>query len=750
MAMDPICGMTVDEQTGLRTEKDGVTYYFCSEHCRTTFLTGRAPEPSAPVTAAYYCPMDPGVESDQPGTCPICGMALEANPAATEDHSELKDMQRRFWLGVVLGLPVFVFGMAHLLPHALASRLPHSVSVWAQFLIGTPVIFWCGGPLIARGWRSFRTRRLNMFSLIFLGVVAAYLYSLAALFAPGLFPESVRHHGEIPVYFEAAAMITVLVLLGQVMELRARRKTGGALRELLTLAPETARQVLDGQERIVPLDQITVGELLRVKPGDRVPVDGVVTDGRSYVDESMLTGESLPVEKKSGDSVAGGTLNGQGSFLMRAEKVGRDTLLARIVQLVADAQRSRAPIQHLADRVASLFVPAVMVVSFLTFAAWWMTGPEPRLAHALVNAVAVLIIACPCALGLATPMSVTVALGRGARAGVLLRNARAIETLGKVRTLIVDKTGTLTEGRPRVTACVPVPPWSENELLRRAASVEQHSEHPLGAAIVAAAREQALRLIEPGDFQSITGQGVVGHIGDQLVLVGTRELLRQRGVEGLDTFENFSERWQAEGQTTILVAVGGQLAGLLGVSDPIKDSTPPAMDTLRALGLRLIMVTGDQERTARAVAQRIGLDEVHAGVRPDEKHAFLSGLPERDRPVAMAGDGINDAPALAAADVGIAMGTGTDIAMQSADITLLHGDLRGIARAVVLSRAAMRNIRQNLLSAFLYNALGIPLAAGLLYPFFGLLLSPVIAGAAMSFSSVSVVLNALRLRRIRL
>lgn len=747
MALDPICGMTVDEQTGLRAEKGGVTHFFCSDHCRRKFLGHESPSTIHP--SPFFCPMCPGVGSDRPGTCPTCGMALEASAGAGDDK-ELRRMQRRLGIGLVLGLPVFVLGMTHLLPPSLAARLPHRVSAWIQFVLGTPVIFGCGGPLIQRGWQSFRTRQLNMFSLIFLGVVAAYLFSLAALFFPAAFPESVRHHGEAPVYFEAAAMITVLVLLGQVMEIRARQRTGGAIRELMALAPETARLMRNAEEQVVPLDRVQPGDLLRVKPGDRVPVDGAVLEGRSYVDESMLTGEPMPVEKVAGEMVSGGTLNGTGSFLMRAEKVGRDTLLARIVQLVSDAQRSRAPIQRLADRVASYFVPAVMAVAALTFLVWWRLGPEPRLAHALVNAVAVLIIACPCALGLATPMSVMVAVGRGARSGVLIRNARAVELLGKIRTLVVDKTGTLTEGRPKLTACVPVPPWKEKDLLGRAASVEQHSEHPLGAAIVAAAHEQNLDLPALQEFQSFTGLGVSGLAGNQAVIIGTPAFLAQRGIAGLDTFRELAQRLQNDGHTTLLVAADGLLAGLLGLSDPIRNSTPAAMDTLRALGLRLVIVTGDQERTARAVARRLGIEEVHAGIRPEGKHAFLERLPARDRPVAMAGDGINDAPALAAADVGIALGTGTDIAMQSADVTLLRGNLRGIARAVVLGRAALRNIRQNLLFAFLYNTLGIPLAAGALYPFFGLLLSPVLAGAAMSFSSVSVVLNALRLRRVRL
>jgi len=740
--------MTVDERTALRTEVDGTVSYFCSNHCRLKHLGHHSP--SAIHHSPFFCPMCPGVESDRPGTCPTCGMALEASPTAQADGGEFRLMQRRLAIGLALGLPVFLLGMTHLLPDGLAARIPHRVSAWIQLLLGTPVIFWCGAPLIARGWLSFRTLRLNMFSLILLGVMAAYLFSLAALLTPGLFPDSLLHDGHVPVYFESAAMITVLVLLGQVLELRARHRTGSALREWMALAPETARRMRDGEEQVVALDRVRPGDILRVKPGDRVPVDGEVIEGRSHVDESMLTGEPLPVEKETGGKVSGGTLNGSGSFLMRAEKVGAETLLARIVQLVSEAQRSRAPIQRLADRVAAWFVPAVIAISALTFLLWWRLGPEPRLEHALVNAVAVLIIACPCALGLATPMSMTVAVGRGARAGVLIRNARAIEMLGRLRTLVVDKTGTLTEGRPRLTACVPVPPLTENELLRRAAAVERHSEHPLGEALVAAAREQGLDLPEPSDFQAVPGKGAAGRVGGQPVLVGHSAFLEERDVTGLDTFRALAERLQNDGQTTMLVAADGQLAGLLGVSDPIKDSTPAALDALRARGLRLVIVTGDQERTARAVARRLGIEEVHAGVRPEGKHAFLEQLPPRDRPVAMAGDGINDAPALAAADVGIAMGTGTDIAVQSADVTLLHGDLRGIARAVVLGRAAMRNIRQNLFFAFLYNSLGIPLAAGALYPFFGLLLSPVLAGAAMSFSSVSVVLNALRLRRTRL
>ena len=698
----------------------------------------------------YTCPMHPEIEQDHPGACPKCGMALEPKTvtAEPEDDAELRDMTRRLWIGAVLALPVFVLAMAHLFPGA-----PHwlmgPVSRWTQFALSTPVVLWAGWPFLVRGARSFVTRHLNMFTLIAIGVGAAWLYSAVAMLAPGVFPRAAGE-GHVGIYFEAAAVIVVLVLLGQVLELRARHRTGSAIRALLHLAPETARLVENGAEREVPLDRVEKGATLRVRPGGKVPVDGVILEGSSSVDESMLTGEPLPAAKKPGDPVTGGTINGTGTFLMRAEHVGGETMLARIVQMVAEAQRSRAPIQALADRIAGWFVPAVLAAAVITFAAWLWLGPEPRLAHAIVNAVAVLIIACPCALGLATPMSVMVGVGRGAQAGVLVKGADAIERFEKVDILVVDKTGTLTQGRPRLVEVRPAGDSDRDTVLAAAASAEQHSEHPLASAIVASARERGLTLTVPAGFQSHPGGGVAARIDGREVLVGKAAFLASRGVRGLDALAAGADSPQRRGETTVLVAIDGRAAGLLAIADPIKESTPGAIRELHALGLQVVMLTGDQRATAEAVAARLGIDKVEAGVDPSDKHAHIESLRREGRIVAMAGDGINDAPALAAADVGIAMGTGTDVAIESAGITLVKGDLRGIARALRLSRALMANIRQNLFFAFIYNALGIPIAAGALYPFFGLLLSPVIAGAAMSFSSVSVIGNALRLRTVPL
>jgi heavy metal translocating P-type ATPase len=700
----------------------------------------------------YTCPMHPEIEQDHPGDCPICGMALEPKTVraeAEEDDGELRDMTRRFWIGAALSLPVFLLAMAHVLPGA-----PHwvtgEVSRWMQFILSTPVVLWAGWPFFVRGVQSLRTRHFNMFTLIALGVGASYAYSAVAMLAPGLFPAPMSGMGGVGIYFEAAAVIVVLVLLGQVLELRARSRTGTAIRALLNLAPATARLVENGDEREVPLDRVAGGATLRVRPGEKVPVDGVVLEGRSTVDESMLTGEPLPVQKAEGDDVTGGTINGTGSFLFRADRVGSETVLARIVQMVAEAQRSRAPIQALADKVAGFFVPAVLGIAALTFALWFFLGPEPHLAHAIVNAVAVLIIACPCALGLATPMSIMVGVGRGAQAGVLVKNAEAIERLEKVTTLVVDKTGTLTEGKPRLVELRPVIGISENELLARAAAVEQASEHPLGAAIIQAAKERGITVPEAKDFASTTGRGVSAIVNGLPVLAGKLDFLKSLSVEGADELATQAEPLQKLGQTAVFVAVDGKAAGVLSVADPIKESTPEAIRSLHALGLKIRMLTGDNQHTAEAVARQLGLDHVEAGVAPEEKNAHVGALRRGGTVVAMAGDGINDAPALAAADVGIAMGTGTDVAMESAGITLVKGDLRGIARAIRLSRALMRNIRQNLFFAFLYNALGIPIAAGLLYPVFGWLLSPIIAGAAMSLSSVSVIGNALRLRHVSL
>jgi Cu+-exporting ATPase len=687
-------------------------------------------------------------------------MALERNPAwqpaaGEDDHDdgndELRDMTRRFQLAAALTLPVFLLAMAHVVPGlADQSWVDGGVSRWAQFVLSTPVVLWAGWPFFRRGWKSILTGNLNMFTLIALGVGTAFLFSAAAMLAPGLFPHTMRHGGNVPVYFEAAAVIVALALLGQVLELRARGRTGGAIRALLDLAPPEARLVSEDGDREIPLAAVKPGDLLRVVPGGKLPVDGIVEEGRSSVDESMITGEPMPVAKTPGDKVTGGTINGNGSFVMRAERVGADSLLGRIVHMVAESQRSRAPIQALADKVARGFVPAVMAVSIATFALWMWLGPEPKLAHALVNAVAVLIIACPCALGLATPMSIMVGVGRGAQEGVLVRNAEALERLETIDTLVVDKTGTLTEGRPELIDIMPGDGFDPMELLGLAASLEQHSEHPLAAAIVRGARDRGASLTGTGDFHSVPGGGVSGNIAGRPVMIGKADFLRAGHVSGLDELEASARALQQEGKTAVFVAVSGEAAGILTVADRIKESTPQAVDELHALGLKLVMLTGDNRRTARAVAARIGIDTVEAEVEPAGKAAFIRKLREEGRHAAMAGDGINDAPALSEAQVGIAMGTGTDVAIQSAGVTLVRGDLRGIAQAIRLSRAVMRNIRQNLFFAFVYNAVGVPVAAGLLYPFTGALLSPMLAGAAMSLSSVSVISNALRLRKLRL
>ncbi|HEX4640631.1 MAG TPA: copper-translocating P-type ATPase [Chthoniobacterales bacterium] len=698
----------------------------------------------------YTCPMHPEIERNAPGDCPICGMALESkaiSAATVEDDSELNDMNRRLWVGAALTLPVFVLAMSHLLPSAPA-WMSGDASRWIQFILTTPVVLWAGWPFFVRGWRSLLSRHLNMFTLIAIGVGVAWLYSCVALFFPTWFPHG--HHEKPGLYFEAAAMVTVLVLVGQVLELRARRRTGNAIRSLLDLTPPTARLIRDGAEREVPLADVKTGDRLRVRPGEKIPVDGVVVEGRSAVNESMITGESAPVEKTTDDSVIGGTLNNTGSFVMKAEHVGDETVLAQIVRMVSEAQRSRAPIQRLADNMSGYFVPAVLLAAVITFVAWIWIGPEPRLAHSIVNAVAVLIIACPCALGLATPMSIMVGVGRGAHSGVLVKNASAIEVMEKVTTLVVDKTGTLTEGKPRVTQIVTVAGLSETNLLAAAASAEQQSEHPLASAIVAAALEKNIPLENVHDFSSSTGGGVTAATARGRVIVGQPDFLRANGVTDLEDLETQAQALQADGQTVIFVAIGNRPAGIIAVADPIKSSTIDAIRELRRLGLKIIMVTGDNEQTARAVAKKLGIDQVEAGVAPKDKHERVEALRRAGAIVAMAGDGINDAPALAAADVGIAMGTGTDVAMESAGITLVKGDLNGIVHAFRLSRVVMRNIRQNLFFAFIYNALGIPIAAGVLYPLFGLLLNPMIAGAAMSLSSVSVIGNALRLQRVRL
>ncbi len=781
MAIDPVCGMRVKPDSPHRAEHEGRQFLFCSNRCRERFIANPAPylgkeaqgkehehghhahhhahvagttiSHAPDHDAIHTCPMHPEIRHKGPGDCPICGMALEPLNAAesTGDNAELKDMTRRFWIGAALALPVFVLEMGG---HLSALNLHHlagmRASQWIQFVLATPVILWAGWPFFARAAASIRHRSLNMFSLIALGIGAAFLYSVAALLMPGAFPAALRtEDGTIPVYFEAGAVITVLVLLGQVLELRARERTGGAIKALLNLAPKVARRITDsGGDEEVPLSSVQVGDRLRVRPGDSIPVDGTVLEGQGGVDESMVTGESLPVAKQPGAKLIGGTINGTGGLVMRAERVGADMMLTRIVHMVAEAQRSRAPIQRLADRVSAWFVPAVILVAAVTLVAWMIWGPSPAFSYALVAAVSVVIIACPCALGLATPMSIMVGIGKGATAGVLIRNAEALEHMEKIDTLVVDKTGTLTEGRPRVVAVVPVEGVEESSLLAAAAALERSSEHPLAAAIVAAAQQRDLPMSAVEGFESATGKGVTGRIDGRLVAVGNSKLLQGLGASA-QALEAAADKLRADGATAMFVAMDGKPAGIIAVADPIKASTASALQTLRSDGVRIVMLTGDNRTTALAVARKLSIDDVEAEVLPEQKNAVVRRLRSQGHAVAMAGDGVNDAPALAEADVGIAMGTGTDVAMQSAGVTLVKGDLAGIARARVLSRATMRNIRQNLALAFVYNVLGIPLAAGALYPALGLLLSPVVAAAAMSLSSVSVISNALRLRLVR-
>jgi len=812
MAIDPVCGMTVDEKSAATTRVHaGTTFYFCSTHCGAKFeanpagylkkqaeptpahkshasSSNRPPAPreaamytcpmhpevrqqgpgscpkcgmalepetaaAAPTRTEYVCPMHPEIVKNEPGDCPICGMALEPRVAAVEEeNAELVDMTRRFWVSTALAAPVFVMATVADLWPDLAGRLISARALqWVEFALATPAVVWAGWPLFVRGWQSVVNRSLNMFTLIALGVGVAWIYSVIGTFAPGLFPKTVQMEGGIvAVYFEAAAVITALVLLGQVLELRARSRTSAAIKMLLGLAPKTARIVrADGREEDVALEQVKPGDRLRVRPGEKIPVDGLVVEGSSAVDESMVTGESIPAEKHQGDRVIGATVNGTGGLLMQAERVGSDTLLAQIVHMVSEAQRSRAPIQRLVDVVSGYFVPAVVAIAVVTFAVWGLWGPEPRLAHAIINAVAVLIIACPCALGLATPMSIMVGTGRGATAGVLIKNAEALEIMEKVDTLVCDKTGTLTLGKPRLTGVVAANGFRENDILQLGASLERASEHPLAAAIVGGAEDRKLQLHAVADFQSVTGKGVSGKVDGKAVSIGNRKLLESLNIDP-GALDERAASLRAEGQTVMFVTIENKPAGLIGVADPIKESTPEAIRQLHEEGLKVVMLTGDNKVTAEAVARKLGIDRVTAEVLPEQKTEVIKHLQAEGRVVAMAGDGINDAPALAQAQVGIAMGTGTDIAMESAGVTLVKGDLRGIVRARRLSRATMRNIRQNLFFAFIYNALGVPIAAGVLYPFFGLLLSPMIAAAAMSFSSVSVVTNALRLNRVRL
>ena len=836
MATDPVCGMMVDEASPLRTERDGQMFYFCCEHCRQKFLTSGIPisdlrppnsEPfpmhhgaaaaKPSMTAEYFCPMCPGVESGRPGDCPKCGMALERNPARVapaagkltytcpmhpeieqdhpgdcpkcgmplepktvsaepEDDGEARALARKFWTGVALTVPVLFLAMGDWIPGLQMGRwIPKPVSQWLEFLLSTPVVLWAGGIFFGRAWRSLKTRQLNMFTLIATGVGAAYVYSAVAVLVPGIFPSSFRQHGAVGLYFEASAVITVLVLLGQMLEARARSRTGQAIKALLGLAAKTAHRVRDGHEQDVPVDEVQKGDVLRVRPGEKIPIDGVIVEGRSNVDESMITGEPMPVAKGEHDSVVGATVNQTGTFQMRVEKVGPETLLAQIVQMVAEAQRSRAPIQKLADHVAGYFVPTVIGIAVITFVAWAVWGPAPAMAYALVNAVSVLIIACPCALGLATPMSIMVGVGRGAQSGILIRNAEAMETTEKVTHLLTDKTGTLTAGKPKLVSVVssrrsrgheaqtekstitpslltsaPAISGVDETFLGLAASVEQLSEHPLARAIVDEAKEKKITLTPVNDFKSTTGGGVSGKVGNQTVRVGKEKFLSESGVTIPDDLKQASEQLQGKAQSVVWVAVDGNAVGILGIADPIKETTPAAIRALHDMGLKVIMCTGDNRKTAEAVARELGIDEVKAELTPQGKLELVRQLKAEGKIVAMAGDGINDAPALAEAHVGIAMGTGTDVAIQSAGITLVKGDLQGIVKALTLSRSVMKNIRQNLFFAFVYNALGVPVAAGILYPMAHLLLNPMIAGAAMSFSSLSVVSNALRLRKVKL
>ncbi|THU05064.1 heavy metal translocating P-type ATPase [Lampropedia puyangensis] len=764
-ATDPVCGMHVAQKPENRHQDwHGQTFWFCSDKCQSRFI--QEPEryasqpshqhitsqtPAAPTSAGsiWTCPMHPQIRQDKPGSCPICGMALEPLVATVDSgpSEELTDMTRRFWVALVLAAPVFVLEMgAHIFP-SLHHWVPMHISVWIQMLLATPVVLWAGWPFFQRGWASLVNRNLNMFTLIAMGTGVAWGYSMVAALLPGIFPAAFRaEDGTVAVYFEAAAVITVLVLLGQVLELRAREQTSGAIKALLNLAPKTARRInADGTEHDIPVEEVTLGDRLRVRPGETVPVDGVVREGRSSLDESMITGESMPVTRSSGERVVGGTLNQTGALVIEAEKIGRDTMLARIVHMVADAQRSRAPIQRTADQVAAWFVPVVIGIALLAFAIWGIWGPEPRLAHGLIAAVSVLIIACPCALGLATPMSIMVGVGKGASAGVLIKNAEALERMEKVDTLVVDKTGTLTEGKPAVTHIDAAEGFTQDAILRWAAAVEKASEHPLALAIVAAAQAQGLEIPTVSHFDSPTGKGALGIVQERRIVLGNAAFLAEYGINTAALAKQ-ADALREDGATAIYIGVDAQAAGIFAIADPIKPTTQAALHALHAEGIRIVMLTGDNRTTALAVARKLGIDEVEADVLPDQKAAVVHKLKSQGKVVAMAGDGVNDAPALAAADVGIAMGSGTDVAIESAAVTLLKGDLTGIVRARQLSQATMSNIRQNLAFAFMYNAAGVPVAAGLLYPFFGLLLSPIIAAAAMALSSISVIGNALRLR----
>ncbi|MCB9757453.1 MAG: heavy metal translocating P-type ATPase [Candidatus Omnitrophica bacterium] len=757
MEKDIICGMTVDPKTAIKAEKNGVKHYFCSEHCKKKFLSAGKEGELKPLAQqsghSYICPMHPEVEQDHPGDCPKCGMALEPKNAIGNDdaaENEIKALSGKFWIGLVLGLPVVILALVEMVPVLKLEFISHAISGWLQLILATPVIFWSGGFVYTKAWKAILNRSLNMFTLISIGVGAAYFYSVAAVLIPQIFPESLKMDGKLGLYFEAGVVITVLVILGQYLEARARSQTGQAIKALLGFAAKKAHKVTGSGEEEVDVDQIQKGDLLRVRPGEKIPLDGVITQGKSTIDESMISGEPVPVEKKEGDKVIGATVNQTGAFVMKTEKIGSETLLSQIVHMVSEAQRTRAPIQGMADKVAGVFVPVVIGVSILTFIIWSLWGPQPALAYALVNAIAVLIIACPCALGLATPMSIMVGVGKGAQSGILIKSAEAIEKAEKITHVLTDKTGTLTEGKPRVTSILTTDGIDDKDLLIVAGSLEQSSEHPLARAVLDYAKDKAIDLKAIEGFESITGGGVKGKIDGKNVYLGKQKFIMDFVSKISESLQEKATSLQEKAQTVVWVAQDKNILGILGISDPIKKSTSQAIKELHDLGLKVIMLTGDNQKTAEAIAKELAIDDVRAGLEPKDKQDIVKELKQQGAVVLMAGDGINDAPALAEAEVGIAMGTGTDVAIESAGITLVKGDLRGIVRALKLSRHVMKNIRQNLFFAFIYNAVGIPVAAGILYPFFGLLLSPMIAGVAMSFSSVSVIANALRLRKLNL
>nr|MBU1328671.1 heavy metal translocating P-type ATPase [Candidatus Omnitrophota bacterium] len=752
---DPICGMEIDTTKAIKLTQDGLIYYFCNESCRQKFLKQSSTEKFAIFESKtmYTCPMHPEIKQDKPGDCPKCGMRLEqkAAPAGEEDNKETRMITRKFWIGLILTVPIFLLALGEMIQAlSLKAFVSSDLSRWLQFILATPVVLWAGNIFFVKTWKSVLNKSLNMFTLIAMGVGAAYGFSAIAILFPNIFPESLKQHGEIGLYFEAAAVITVLVLIGQLLEAKARNRTGQAIKALLGLAAKVAHRIRDGKEEDVAIDQIQKGDLLRVRPGEKVPLDGIITEGKSTIDESMISGEPVPVTKIEGDRVIGATVNQTGAFVMRTEKIGSETLLSQIVKMVADAQRSRAPIQKLADQVSGYFVPIVLGCAVAAFIIWSIIGPAPALAYALISAISVLIIACPCALGLATPMSIMVGVGKGAQSGILIKNAEAIEKCERVTHVLTDKTGTLTAGRPQVTTIITANGWDEKSLLSIAASIEQNSEHPLARSVVDYAKERGYKLASVDNFQSITGGGVKGKVNGKAVLLGKQKFIEDNGISLLDELKNKSEELQGKAATIVWVAVDGQIVGILGISDPIKRTTPEAIRVLHKMGLKVVMLTGDNEKTARAIAKELGITDVYAGLEPKDKQEIVKKLRSEGAKVMMAGDGINDAPALAEAEVGVAMGTGTDVAIESAGITLVKGDLNGIVKALRLSRGVMRNIRQNLFFAFIYNALGIPIAAGILYPFLGLLLNPMIAGAAMSFSSVSVIGNSLRLRKLKL